>query len=1176
MSPNARTPRVAIAVLLLAAGAVPGQTVSVDPARADGEEVFPTLRAAAEHALARDPTPVNVINIMVDRLDEGRQVVCRVGAGERELTINGDGDGNGKPCVVVVDGDTPAPGFGPPLVGVGFQVAGGARLTVRDVTVVPRFIAAGAIVGDADGRKGPRGSGGIVVDDWPGERDGYDATFTRVTVVAGRQDGTPADTTRDETQRTTRWKRGISFLDTHPDGKSTVRLVDFTAANNEIGIYFHNDGDEVSLDGRCVVRHNPMYGVIGWTFNNSVVRFAGSPDKRVLIESNGRCAGCQFQADDGGRAVIGSVRNVDFLRNGFGGSAGPALGIYPGSQGTIRGPIEGCRFVLDDHVAACGVQAAHGHSPEGLLIRDCTFETPRPVCVDLRGVGEPGPKLTLDQCTLVPTRPFVPAAFRLGGTSVDVKVTRSFLPTGGPKRFFFVARGGEHRIVLDEETRQSRSDAEPPALAWREPTPKQRDILAELDAHWWGWRSGPSPISPTPKSWQRLGDTWVLPQQEAVAILLGPEPSPQEAYIAEMLRRELVLKHRLPARVVSKPDSVGSAQVVVVLGTLTSNPQMAGLCALREIADAAPARPESYAIDFVDRPDAPRRTVLVVGGDAIGCVHGGYSLMQLLTAMDGALGLEPVSVRDYPTVPQRSLRGVGESLGMKLQRVAWSSFLNRRVTPTEIHDDELMLPCLDWLARNRINWFQLLAGLVHDAKLPERLPHMVDEAHRRGIKVVGGFRPVGGGEGGRTHPCYCSEADVEKVLGFYRQYIDAGCDAIYYMADDYEPSRLAGHCARCIQRFGGLAGEQQFMLHRIIELARAEGLTDDQVLFCPTHYDRNPGEDYLDVFDADPKLRRILFTFTYTTRKVIEERKETFPNLRYALFYNGPRWLSYYFRKPPATAAALAKYARQSLYFPIYFGWHAASYAPESGWFVNTGDDVRRDFHEVIPRETPLLLGNIANYTDSIFKGPVEYALWGHYCWSPATHDTRQSEVVIGDAVFGPGGGRAMGKLNLLLVHLTRLFFKDVPVSDAFREQLPDSLALAAMLHQRLLSVYERHCERTAEGAIPSVHDFGARQALADLAWIMHGLFGARRGHRRPCAGRRHGVEPLCRPRRNGTNWGADVLAVSHGPTEAGSVVANTDACIIQARGLHRPVRAVCKGARVDVGVNAPDDATPH
>ena len=615
---------------------------------------------------------------------------------------------------------------------------------------------------------------------------------------------------------------------------------------------------------------------------------------------------------------------------------------------------------------------------------------------------------------------------------------------------------------------------------------EQSRILAELESRWWGWRSEPCPIMPAPKSWRLLDQGWPLSPGEEVVVLIGSEASPQEEYIAKMLRLEFTGKHKLRCRISKNVKDLKTGNPVVCLGTLGGNGELSKLVRAKEIDAKALEQAESYAIDFLFEEAAERKWIIIAGGDPVGCIHGGYSLMQLIKSGKDGVTIAHCVVRDFPTVSVRSLRGVGESLGMKLQVHTDSRYFDRKITGDEIHPDELMLPCLDRLARNRINCYQILSGLHNGPKLPDRLRHLVEESHRRGIKVAGGFRPVGAQQGDRSEfPCYCDEQQMEIVLGHFRQYIEAGCDFIYFMADDYYRDKYPGHCEKCIARFGDLAGEQVYMLHRIVDLADELGMSNEQILFCPTHYDaRSAGDvEYLKAFNDDPRLKGIQFTFTYLTENVIEERKQSLPNLSYALFYNGPRWLAYYCRNSPNTGPVLAGYARNAMYFPVYYGWHVAQYGPAAGWFVNTTEQVRKTFHQIVPRETKdtTLLGNIANYSDSIFKGPIEYALWGHYCWNPETHDTRQSETAVAEHLFGPGNGKTAAQLNRVLLDLSRVVYEDVTPPQDFLKTINDRFELAKILHRRLAEGYRSHAKSVGADYIPPTQDFHARLGIEDI-----------------------------------------------------------------------------------------------
>ncbi len=80
----------------------------------------------------------------------------------------------------------------------------------------------------------------------------------------------------------------------------------------------------------------------------------------------------------------------------------------------------------------------------------------------------------------------------------------------------------------------------------------------------------------------------------------------------------------------------------------------------------------------------------------------------------------------------------------------------------------------------------------------------------------------------------------------------------------------------------------------------------------------------------------------------------------------------------------------------------------------------------------------------------MEYALWGHYCWNPEPYDTRQSETVIAESLFGPGSGRIVPSLNRLLLDLTRLVYPGAPLPEEFSATVEKRLELARTLHCRL------------------------------------------------------------------------------------------------------------------------------
>jgi hypothetical protein len=98
-------------------------------------------------------------------------------------------------------------------------------------------------------------------------------------------------------------------------------------------------------------------------------------------------------------------------------------------------------------------------------------------------------------------------------------------------------------------------------------TPAHSKILAEVNSRWWGWQSEPAPIVPTPKSWELLEEQWSISAETEVVILTATEPSPPEAYIAEMLRREPSGRHHIPCRAVTDLEAVSTSDFVICVAT---------------------------------------------------------------------------------------------------------------------------------------------------------------------------------------------------------------------------------------------------------------------------------------------------------------------------------------------------------------------------------------------------------------------------------------------------------------------------------------------------------------------------------------------------------------------------------------------------------------------------------
>jgi len=134
-----------------------------------------------------------------------------------------------------------------------------------------------------------------------------------------------------------------------------------------------------------------------------------------------------------------------------------------------------------------------------------------------------------------------------------------------------------------------------------------------------------------------------------VAILVPPEPTAQELFLARSLRNELADWFGLILQIERHSEATKKARSIVM--------GIAGRPLVRDSLARAAAQPdkrataaESYALHI--RPDL----VVIAGADSAGALYGFQSLRQLVASDDGKLTFPCVDVTDGPQKPFRGLK----------------------------------------------------------------------------------------------------------------------------------------------------------------------------------------------------------------------------------------------------------------------------------------------------------------------------------------------------------------------------------------------------------------------------------------------------------------------------------------------------------------------------------------
>lgn len=593
-------------------------------------------------------------------------------------------------------------------------------------------------------------------------------------------------------------------------------------------------------------------------------------------------------------------------------------------------------------------------------------------------------------------------------------------------------------------------------------------VLACANAEIAGKSRWATEIVPTPRAFQEMeGSIGLSPD-----IAFDAEASEPVRYATDVLRNALVNLGGNPSIV--KPGEIkAGGRDAIVLGERKEWERLSLASDVKPQFSGENDKKDGFVIQPVRHGE--RTVVIIAGNGPRGVVYGATTFLQLLQRdASGKGAIQLARIEDWPQVPIRAHYVMSHRLGEAIG--SWDNYaLGKKTIPGELMPKETRDYYLDWLVRHRTNMVYYETG--HNVPLPEDLGDLVKESHRRGLDIFAGIRYIAGGGDNKTYLCYSDEKDVKTVMDIYKRYLDLGVDGVAYLADDIRKEHLNGHCERCIKQFGGLAGEQIFMLKQIAGLAKERNLPLDRIYFCPTPYSsftalKNKADfkKYFEAFTADEIGKQIPFFLTYFDKEQVQGFKKMF-GLTYLWWYNGPRPYHYWYRSKWGSIDYPAE--ADPMYYALFYGWGGIEHKAGVPAPMEADARVKKVFVD-IQKETDIFWMCNGGY-DGIVNYEYPHAIWGHYAWNPDAFDQAKSEKAIFEIIYGEEGYLLLRELNGLCHKAAMIYFPSVAKPD----EVLDLCRKADELCGKLERAYDEH-EKTAKG-MPPVMRFYARHGLKDF-----------------------------------------------------------------------------------------------
>ena len=446
---------------------------------------------------------------------------------------------------------------------------------------------------------------------------------------------------------------------------------------------------------------------------------------------------------------------------------------------------------------------------------------------------------------------------------------------------------------------------------------------------------------------------------------------------------ELRRVHGRAVRCASKiPSEVGPEEGLILL--IPGEPAAELAAAARSAGfrlEASPPGPEGYRV--VVR-SAPFR-VLVHGSDPEGVWRGACAWLN-------SIGSGVAGQAEAP---------VGEISGR--QELAFR--FTRPIQAGPFISIDQAIPSLDWWARWGMN---VTRG---DSCPIELLPAFTEQAHRRGLRVLGGL--------GVRNLCAADDRQVAEKVAEFERLMAAGCDGVSVLWDDLPHSRPAGHCEQCRKRFGpdSLPREIVQVLEALCAAAaKSPSSQRPLIVWCPSHYSANrypemSDEAFFTAVAVSAAVREGTWMYycelpperlVMLDRLGLTRRVWWYNGLR-SMYQNCNRW-------PTAPAMKLNLGERGTL--------SQEGFPPlESGWKMGVGFGVDGDLLGASP-ETHGFLRALPDRYQGFYpctaNRPYHAAMAGTFSTAPSRFSQDQADQAVFRAMFGPGSGQPAREWNQL------------------------------------------------------------------------------------------------------------------------------------------------------------------